>query len=204
MVGLGLVWGAGQGKSVWQNIRPSCCRSKWAGGYWIFSSPESSIVRRRPHSLNIFSSETTGPIKVKFHMGLLWDGGTKICSNGPGHLTKMAAMAIYAKNLKKSSSPEPKGQWPWILVCIIGCSSTTKFAQMVILGWPWHILWQCQIWSLILLYGKKVKQWIFSETIVVYDLKLATDDRSDKKFLLTSKLCPLGAVCSCPGTIYMY
>ena len=31
----------------------------------------------------------------------------------------------------------------------------------------------------------------FSETIVVYDLKLATDDRSDKKFLLTSKLCPL-------------
>ena len=30
----------------------------------------------------------------------------------------------------------------------------------------------------------------FSETIVVHDLKLATDDRSDK-FLLTSKLCPL-------------
>ena len=35
----------------------------------------------------------------------------------------------------------------------------------------------------------------FSETIVVYDLKLATYDGSDKKFLLTSKLCPLGAVC---------
>ena len=35
----------------------------------------------------------------------------------------------------------------------------------------------------------------FSETIVIYDLKLATDDRSDKTFLLTSKLCPLGAVC---------
>ena len=34
-----------------------------------------------------------------------------------------------------------------------------------------------------------------SETIVIYDLKLATDDQSDKKFLLTSKLCPLGAVC---------
>ena len=35
----------------------------------------------------------------------------------------------------------------------------------------------------------------FSETIVVYDLRLATDDRIDKKFLLTSKFCPLGAVC---------
>ena len=39
--------------------------------------------------------------------------------------------------------------------------------------------------------GKKVKL-DFSETIVVYNLKLATDDRRDKKFLLTSKHCPLG------------
>ena len=38
----------------------------------------------------------------------------------------------------------------------------------------------------------------FSETIFVYDLKLATDDRRDKKFLLTTKLCPLGAVCPLP------
>ena len=35
----------------------------------------------------------------------------------------------------------------------------------------------------------------FSETIVIFVLKLATDVRSDKKFLLTSKLCSLGAVC---------
>ena len=47
------------------------------------------------------------------------------------------------------------------------------------------------------LYGKKEKL-DFSETIVVYDLKIATNDRSDKKFLLTSKLCPLGAVCPLP------
>ena len=35
----------------------------------------------------------------------------------------------------------------------------------------------------------------FSEIIVVYDLKLPTDDGSDKKFLLTSKLCPKGVLC---------
>ena len=29
-----------------------------------------------------------------------WDGGTKICSNGPGQMTKMAAMPIYGKKLK--------------------------------------------------------------------------------------------------------
>ena len=27
-------------------------------------------------------------------------GGTKRCSNGPGHMTKMAAMLIYGKTLK--------------------------------------------------------------------------------------------------------
>ena len=38
----------------------------------------------------------------------------------------------------------------------------------------------------------------FSETIVVNDLKLATDDGSDKMFLLTSKLCPQWAVYPLP------
>ena len=49
---------------------------------------------------NIFSSETTGPIEAKFHMKSPWDRGMKICSNGPSHMTKMAAMPIYGKNLK--------------------------------------------------------------------------------------------------------
>ena len=29
------------------------------------------------------------------------EGGTKVYINGPGHMTKMAAMPIYGKNLKK-------------------------------------------------------------------------------------------------------
>ena len=57
---------------------------------------------------NIFFSETTGPIEAKFHVGPPWDRGTKVCSNGSGHMTKMAAMPISGKNLQKSSSPEPK------------------------------------------------------------------------------------------------
>ena len=109
---------------------------------WAYRIERPVSSCRRPHSLNIFSSETTGPIRVEFHMELLCDGGSKVCSNGPGHMTKMAAMPIYGKNLKKSYSLEPKGRWPWNLVCIIGCLSTTKFAQMMTLGWPWHILRQ--------------------------------------------------------------
>ena len=45
---------------------------------------------------------------------------------------------------------------------------------------------------------KKVKTMDFSsKTIVVYDLKLATGDRSVKKFLLTSKFCPWGPSAPC-------
>ena len=53
---------------------------------------------------NFFSLETAKQIEAKFHMEPPWDGETKICSNGPGHMTNMATITIYGKNLKKSSS----------------------------------------------------------------------------------------------------
>ena len=57
-------------------------------------------VRRPSTFSNIFSSETTGPIKLKlkFHMETPYDAETKvcsICSNGPGHMPR------YGKNLLK-------------------------------------------------------------------------------------------------------
>ena len=89
----------------------------------VFSSPEPSGTQgelivypysgvhcccRRQQCLNIFSSETALPNKAKFYVEPPWEGGMKVCINGPGHMTKMAAMPIYGKNLKKSSSPEPE------------------------------------------------------------------------------------------------
>ena len=88
----------------------------------IFSSPEpkapgeligweGSVVRPSVRHLstisNNFSSETTGPIATKFHIQPPGPFGKKRCSIGLGHMTNMAAMPIYGKNLKKSSSPEP-------------------------------------------------------------------------------------------------
>ena len=55
--------------------------------------------RRRQQCLNIFSSETALPIKAKLYVEPPWEGGTKVYINGPGHMTKMAAMPIYGKNL---------------------------------------------------------------------------------------------------------
>ena len=101
--------------------------------WWAYriGRPPSSIVVHRPHSLNIFSSETTGPIKVKFHMELLQDRGTKVCSNGPDHMTKMAAMPVYGKNLKKSSSLEPKG----LKTCYTSLSA--RVLPSFLKWWPW-------------------------------------------------------------------
>ena len=88
--------------------------------------------------LNIFKLlflKNTRPLEAKFHMGPPWDVGMKICSNVPGHMTKMASRPIYGKNLKKPPSSERSGRWPWNLVCSIGYSSTTIFIQMMTLGW---------------------------------------------------------------------
>ena len=50
--------------------------------------------------MNLYEYQRSRPIDAKFHVELSRDGGTKICSNGPGHMTSMAAMLIYGKNLK--------------------------------------------------------------------------------------------------------
>ena len=135
-----------------------------------------------------------GRLKPNFSWRLLGTGERKFVQMVVVTWPRWRLCPYTVKTLKnlllRNQTADDLGTW-----CSIGCSSATKFVQMMTLGWHWHILRQGQIWSLMLLYGEKVKQWIFSETIVVYDLKLATDDRSDKKFLLTSKLCPLGAVC---------
>ena len=50
---------------------------------------------------NIFYSETIVPIEAKFHMVPPWDGGTKVRSCGPGHMTKMTAMRNMVKKKNK-------------------------------------------------------------------------------------------------------
>ena len=65
-----------------------------------------SFIDLGPRSLrfkfsNFFSLETARRIEAKFHVEPPWDGGMKVCSNGPGHMTYMIAMHIY--NLEVSA-----------------------------------------------------------------------------------------------------
>ena len=52
-----------------------------------------------------FCSETTGSISFKFHMQSSSKGGKKVYIFDPGHMTKLVAMPIYGKNLKKNLWP---------------------------------------------------------------------------------------------------
>ena len=58
----------------------------------------------RFQSLNLFFAETVGPLGTKAHIKKFKD------TNELDHMTNMATMPIYGKNLKKSSTPEAKGR----------------------------------------------------------------------------------------------
>ena len=115
-------------------------------------------------------------------MEFLWNGGAKVCSNGPGHMTKMAAMPIYGKNLKRSL-------WNQMTLHLGMHHQVLEYYQVCSNDDPGLTLTYFTARSNLVPYGfvwEKGKTVDFSETIAVYDLKLATDERSDKKFLLTS------------------
>ena len=110
-------------------------------------------------------------------------------------MTKMAAMPIYGKNLKKifvSGTKRPMtlklGMQHRVLEYYQVSSNVDPGLTLTYFTARSNVVAYAFIWE-------KGKTMDFSETTVVCDLKLATDDQSDKKFLLTSKLCPLGAVC---------
>ena len=85
------------------------------------SSSSSSAVTR-PHSLNIFSAETTGKTKAKFHMEPLWEGARNDCLNVPGHMTH--------KNIGYKVRPDSNDRCHWNL----NTALDTEVVQMTIQG----------------------------------------------------------------------
>ena len=81
-----------------------------------FGFPRSrSLFDLCPRSLRFLLSniccKAARPIEAKFHVELLWVGKVKVCSNGPGHVTKMATMPINGKNPLKVFSKTRKADY---------------------------------------------------------------------------------------------
>ena len=77
-----------------------------------------------------------------FTSGLLSKGYWQFVRMVPHHWTRWPPNMV--KALKKSS-PEPRKLWSWILVYSIGDSRSTKFVQVMVVGWPLTFLRQDQI-----------------------------------------------------------
>ena len=104
---------------------------------------------------------------------LLWMGEMKACSNGLGHMTKMAAMLIYGYMVKKKK----KNLLSWNqkandLETWYTASSITKFVQVMPLCWLWPIFTARSDLVPYAFVWEKIKTMGFSETIVVYDIKV--------------------------------
>ena len=71
----------------------------------ISSAPQVGVTSVLQRILNTLKQ--LGQSKPNFMWSILRIGETKVCINGPGHMTKVATRAINSKNLKESSSLEP-------------------------------------------------------------------------------------------------
>ena len=97
------------GKLLKCHLKGKTCR-KWANGLkvgnsekkldprgWSAPTPGQYTCILQKYS-KIFFSDTTWPIKAIYGRKHLWEGGTIVFINNPGHMIKMAAMTIYGKN----------------------------------------------------------------------------------------------------------
>ena len=96
----------------------------------------------------------------------------KVCSNGPGHMTKMAIMPIYGKNLKKIFFSGTKrlmtlnlDMHHWVLKYYQVCSNDDPGLSLTYFTARSNLVHYAFVWE-------KGKTMDFSETIVVYDVKI--------------------------------
>ena len=107
-------------------------------------------------------------IEAKFYVNPPWDGGMKVFSNGPGHMTNMAAMPIYVTNLKTHLLWNQKADDIESWYAASGTRVLPNYAPWVTLTYfmarsnlvPYAFVWE------------KGKTMNFSETIVVCDIKV--------------------------------
>ena len=110
--------------------------------WWANSIPvtPASVVRPsvvRQHFQTSSPLKLLGQLNSYFICRLLRMGERKFVQMALVTWPRWPPRPYMVKPLKKSSSPEPEGRWPWDLVCSIGVVGPTKFVQMMILGWPW-------------------------------------------------------------------
>ena len=76
----------------------------WMSKVKVIHWPWSKVTQLQ-HFIYVFFRNLK-PTEAKFHLYPPWDEGTKVCSNGRGHMTSLAAMHIYGKKNKQTKKHE--------------------------------------------------------------------------------------------------
>ena len=120
------------------------------------------------------------------------DGGTKVFSNGPGHMTKMATTSIYGKKKIFTGTKRP------MTLKLDMQHRVLENYQFYSNNDPGLTLTYFTARSNLVPYGfvwEKGKTMDFSEAVVVCNLKLTTVDRSDKKISCCMPPLPQSYTC---------
>ena len=169
----------------------------WISKVKVIHWPWSKVTQSQ-YLQTSFPEKTAKPIEVKFHVEPQWDGGTKVqtvqvtwprwppCS----HMVKHEK--FFFSGTKKPMTLNVCMQYRLL--------EYYQVFQMMTLDWPWPILRQGQIWSPIPVL-EKVKTMYFSETIVVYDIKVGRCSQLNEYMKLyecqrSSSLTDLGLILS--------
>ena len=148
------------------------------------------MIHCRPfvqHFQRSSSPKLLGQSKPNFMWSLHGSGEQNL--QGLGHMTKIAATPIYGKNSSKSSSPEPKSQWPCGLVCSIGpvivCSNDDPRLTLT------YFTARSNFVSYAFIWGKLLESHLMEETYSKWP--------EWQKVYVYIKFWPQGVVCPCPG-----
>ena len=117
--------------------------------------------------LNVFSLEIASLIETWFHVEHPWDGRKNVYSNGPFHMTNMATVPMCGKNHKNLQKADDLESWY--------AASGTQVLPNYSEDDPWLTLTYFTAMSNLVPYSfvrEKGKTMDFSETIVVYDIKV--------------------------------
>ena len=103
-----------------------CCQLNEYTNLWNIKGQGHSMTFAEGHLdatfSNFLSFETARQIEAAFYVESPWDEGMKVNANGLCHMTKMAVMLIYGKNLLKIFFSGANrlmtlktGLWHWLL-----------------------------------------------------------------------------------------
>ena len=112
--------------------------------WWAYSVGRHppSVVHRLPYVVRLstisnISSEAAGPIEANFHVEPPWEGRTKACPNGLGHIASWPPCPCMVKTVTNLHLWNQKADDLDTWCAAFGTRVLQKYGKIMNLGWPY-------------------------------------------------------------------